>query len=366
MEGDVREILRRDEEVVLRRVRDPVGCRRSPDDEIRRRVPVDRPVPEIRLRDIARRIDRKDICLIDIVPGCRIEVTGVCLLLSESWGNRMRFPRLDGFAVIPRRADDIRVLARPPWWTPGRLLIVIGSLLAALVVIVIWNRLLQKMVARSQRKVLRTEIAKAEADLRTDERTRLAAELHDFIAQILTGVGFQIDAAAKVLPKDRDACAGFLDVAKRTLLSCREELRRCLWDLRGNSLGEKDFADALRKTLQPQSEGADVTVDVTVPRQRLSDATAHAILCIVRELTVNAIRHGHARRVIVTGREEDGALRFAVRDDGCGFDPERRVGPAQGHFGLQGIHERIERLHGKLEIKSAVGAGTTVTVEIRQ
>ena len=64
-----------------------------------------------------------------------------------------------------------------------------------------------------------------------DERTRLAVDIHDSLSQTLTGVSFQIDAAEKTVGADDAAARGFLVVARQTLVSCREELRRCLWDL---------------------------------------------------------------------------------------------------------------------------------------
>ena len=97
---------------------------------------------------------------------------------------------------------------------------------------------------------------------------------------------------------------------------------------------------------------------------QLTDTTAHAVLNIARELTVNAVRHGHALRVRIAGEVKDGRVRFSVRDDGCGFDPSHAPGPSEGHFGLQGVKERINRLGGTLHIECAPGRGTEVTVEI--
>ena len=60
----------------------------------------------------------------------------------------------------------------------------------------------------------------------------------------------------------------------------------------------------------------------------------------------------------------DSSVRFSVRDDGSGFDPDVHPGPSQGHFGLQGVKERVNRLGGKLEIESVPGKGTHVKVEL--
>ena len=99
-----------------------------------------------------------------------------------------------------------------------------------------------------------------------------------------------------------------------------------------------------------------------VPRARFTDNTTHNLLRIVRELVANAIRHGRAKTVRIAGEEHDGTIRFSVRDDGCGFDPETAPGPAQGHFGLRGIRERLNALNGTLTVESAPGQGTKATV----
>lgn len=305
-----------------------------------------------------------DGSILDIPNGSEIEVTGVCVMESDLYHPAAPFPKIHRFNVVLRSADDIRILSHPPWWTIGRAMAVIGSLIVVLVGILIWNRALSRMVERKGRQLLKSEILKVESDLRTDERTRLAVELHDNIAQTLTGVAFQIDAAEKTLPQNRDATARFLDVAKRTLLSCREELRRCLWDLRNHAIENPNFSTAIEQTLKPYAEQSKITVRFNVPRSALSDTTAHAVLCIIRELTVNAIRHGNATAVKVAGNREDGHILFSVRDNGGGFDPDNRPGPAQGHFGIQGIRERVTRLHGTIRIESSPGHGCKTTIEI--
>jgi signal transduction histidine kinase len=299
-----------------------------------------------------------------ISPGSKVEVTGVCLINTANWNPHDPFPRINGFTLVPRSPADLRLLSSPSWWTAGRLLVLVAVLVLALVAIVVWNRTLHRLVDRRSRQLFKTEIAKAEADLRVNERTRLAVNLHDSISQTLTGVSFQIDAARKTLPAHAEKAAGFLAIAIRTLQSCREELRRCLWDLRSNTLEADDFTEAVKRTVRPGAGDAVVSVRFNVRRALLSDTTAHAVLNIVRELTVNAVRHGHARHVRVAGEQKGGTVRFSVSDDGCGFVPSTCPGPNEGHFGLQGIRERINRLGGKIEITSEMGRGTKVTVEI--
>ena len=296
--------------------------------------------------------------------GSILEATGICYMETDSWKPNAPLPRIKGFTIIVRSPEDVRVLARPPWWTPTRLLVVIGSLLAALLGILVWNRILNRLVERRSRQLFREQVAHAGDKLKVGERTRLAVELHDSLSQTLTGVSFQIDAAERARTKDPSRIAKHLAIAKRTLTSCREELRNCLWDLRNNALEDADAADAIRRTIEPHIAEAAATIDFDVPRAKLSDNTFHAVLCIIRELAVNAVRHGAAQHIAIRGELADGHLACSVTDDGTGFDPGNRPGMDEGHFGLLGISERINTLGGTLQIDSAKGHGATVRFTI--
>ena len=105
---------------------------------------------------------------------------------------------------------------------------------------------------------------------------------------------------------------------------------------------------AILSTIHPITDGADVCVRFNVPRNRISDTTAHAILRIIRELTANAVRHGRASRVIITGEFADGQLLISVNDNGCGFNPASCPCSSTGHFGLDGIRERIDKFNGSI------------------
>ena len=85
----------------------------------------------------------------------------------------------------------------------------------------------------------------------------------------------------------------------------------------------------------------------------------------MRELASNAIRHGHANEIRVAGGLDGDMLRFSVCDDGTGFDPERRPGVLEGHFGLKGIEERVSFFNGEMKIESSPGQGTRVAINLK-
>ena len=287
----------------------------------------------------------------EIEKGCRVRVTGTCVLDSENWTTLSTGARLGGIRVVMDRPDDFEILSHPPWWTPGRLSAVVAVLLLVLAGSLVWNRMLHRLSERRGRELFRERTASALAELKASERTRLAAEIHDSISQILTGASMQLDA-------------GETGAAKRILASCRRELRCCLWDLRSRALDASDFQKAVRETLAPHLGGTAATIDFDIPSAKMSEALRHAALSIMREATVNAVRHGHAQTIAISGELSGRRLSFSIVDDGRGFDPDKAKGSADGHFGLLGMRERAKAFNGSVSITSAPGDGTEISVTL--
>ena len=296
--------------------------------------------------------------------GARLAITGTCIINFENWRPRVSLPQVRGFFIVPRTAADIRVIARPPWWTPRRLLSAIGILLVLLVGIIIWNRALQILATRKGRELLREQIGHVKAELKTAERTRLAIELHDSIAQNLTGVSMEIESALRSQEEGLGTVVGHIAVADKALKSCRIELRNTLWDLRNLSLEERDLNKAIERALLPHVKGITLHVRFNCLRSKLTDNTVHDVLRIIRELAINGIRHGGASAIRIAGSIDGKRLLFSVRDNGCGFDPNACPGVDEGHFGLQGLRERLGALDGALSFTSAPGQGTRADVSL--
>lgn len=300
----------------------------------------------------------------ELEPGCRVEISGVCELDTDAWSPDTVFPSITGFTLVMRAPEDMRITARPPWWTTDRLLSAIAVLFAAIFAILAWNVMLRRVSERRGRELAAEQMAHVEAKLKFYERTRLAVELHDALSQNLAGISFEIDAAERLSLSDGPGTRRHLSIASKSLDSCRAELKNCIWDLRSSALEDADMDTAIRRTLAPHVDDGVLSVRFNVPRDRFTDASAHAVLCIIRELVLNAIRHGGATRVLVAGSIEGGRLLFSVRDNGSGFDPESAPGPREGHNGLLGIQERVESFDGDFTIESAPGKGTKATVSI--
>lgn len=298
-------------------------------------------------------------------PGCDVAVTGTFVLLTEDWNSDVTFPRISDCLLVPWSVADIVVVRRPSWWTPARLFALLGAVSLILVAIVIWNLLLRRLVDRRGRELAAETVARTESELKVYERTRLATELHDSLAQILTGIAFKLETVDRLAETNPTAMRSHLGIAIRSLQACRDDLRNCLWDLRNHALEIPDMDKAIRRTLEQHLEGTELLVRFNISRELLSDNTTHEILCIIRELVLNAIRHGHATEVRVAGAIEDETLRFSVSDNGCGFDPDNCPGMREGHYGLQGVRERAAHLDGEFTIRTNGTSGMKAVVSIK-
>ncbi|WP_327675429.1 sensor histidine kinase [Kitasatospora sp. NBC_00458] len=198
-----------------------------------------------------------------------------------------------------------------------------------------------------------------------DERRRLAAEIHDTIAQGLAGIVTQLQAAA-----DSAAPATARDHVERAAALARQSLgeaRRSVRNLGPAPLQHDALPGALEGVVAHWSESTGVRAEFTVtgtvePMHHESEA---ALLRIAQEALANVGRHAHATRTGVTLSYFDDEVSLDVRDDGRGFDPLRPpVRGATGGFGLAGMRARAERVAGAVEIESEPGTGTAVSARV--
>ncbi|MBR3820778.1 MAG: sensor histidine kinase, partial [Kiritimatiellae bacterium] len=296
-------------------------------------------------------------------PGCKARISGTCIVKTDSWHPNEPLPRIQEVILVVRNASDIEILEPPPWWTPQRFAILISALFATLMAFLLWNVLLRRLAEKRGRELMQSKLSQVETELKVQERTRIAVELHDTIAQNLTGVSLEIDSAEQLATKNPEGMMQHLGMAARTLQSCRNELRNCLWDLRSRALEEANLNEAIRRAIAPQISNVELSIRFNVQRKHLTDDTAHVLMRIIRELVLNAVRHGEASSVKIAGSLENGdTLLFSVSDDGCGFDPQTRPGVAQGHFGLQGVRERVNQFDGEMNIESTPGKGSRISI----
>jgi signal transduction histidine kinase len=223
--------------------------------------------------------------------------------------------------------------------------------------------LIGKITAITGPAALRLEAALLFDEVRslatTEERQRLAREIHDGVAQELVMVGYGIDNAIAALP-DSDAAAEELRILRAEVTRVITELRLSLFELRsevdrygGLTAAIADYARAVAA-----SAGFRVHLSLDESTARLPAAIEAELLRIAQEAITNARKHAGAENLWVTCAVDPPFAQVEISDDGGGIGDQR----PDGHYGLAIMAERAERIRGRLEITPRVPSGTTVAV----
>lgn len=198
-----------------------------------------------------------------------------------------------------------------------------------------------------------------------DERRRLAAEIHDTIAQGLTGIIAQLQVVTNT--PDRTLAREHVDRAMKLARHSLGEARRSVQNLAPVALESDDLPEALKKTVADWAERTGVHAEFTVtgPAEQLHAELAATLLRIAQEALSNASRHARASRAGVTLTFLGDEVILDIRDDGEGFDPLAvRERNGTGGFGLDGMRARAERVAGTLTVESEPGHGTAVSARV--
>jgi signal transduction histidine kinase len=202
-----------------------------------------------------------------------------------------------------------------------------------------------------------------------EERQRLARELHDSVSQALYGIGLGTRTAQALLARGpvpaplqealAEPLAYVLSLADAGLV----EMRALIFELRPDSLEKEGLVAALSK--QAAALRARHKLEVRTdfcPEPALPFEVKEALYRIAQEALNNVVKHAQASQVMLQLQDRKGEIVLQVRDDGVGFDPDDAY---LGHLGLHSMRERAAQLGSTLEIKSAPGQGTVVTVRVR-
>ncbi|HVJ46589.1 MAG TPA: sensor histidine kinase, partial [Luteolibacter sp.] len=256
-----------------------------------------------------------------------------------------------------RTAGDIVVISKPSWWNTRKLSIALGIVAGAGLLVLIWAALLQRQIA-GQMKVIESKVQR---EAMIEERQRIAREFHDTLEQELAGLSLRLDAAS---PRVTDEKARtLLDQLRHLLFRLQTETRDFVWDLRDESQHSAPLETSLEKLLDHLQTTTSIPIRF-VPEDNLPAIPAlaqHHLLRISREAVNNAIKYSGAEAIRVSLDRLPDAIRLRVQDDGAGFNLAERSN-ASGHFGLQGMKERVRKLGAQLDLHSAPGEGTRVEV----
>jgi signal transduction histidine kinase len=208
------------------------------------------------------------------------------------------------------------------------------------------------------------EMATMSATAREQEKSRIARELHDELAQSLTALRMDV-AWLGQRGAGADATSAAKLAAMETMLDRMvAATRRIAADLRPLMLDDLGLVPAAQWLVENFKErhGIACDIDIAPPDLELQDPQATAVFRIMQESLVNVARHAAASRVDITLSRANGEIRLRVSDDGRGFDLADPRKP--NSFGLVGLRERAHLVDGRITIDSAPGRGTTIDVRI--
>jgi len=198
-----------------------------------------------------------------------------------------------------------------------------------------------------------------------EERGRMAREIHDTIAQGLTGIITQLEAAdqARERRDDRDR---YLAHAQRLARESLAEARRSVEASMPGALETGSMSAAIRQVADSWSEVAGIPVDVTVTGEvmDLHPEIQLALLRTAQEALANVGRHAAATRAGLTLSFMGDVVALDVRDDGVGFTVPAPGAPGSAGFGLTAMRQRVARVAGSLVIESEPGVGTAISARV--
>ena len=294
--------------------------------------------------------------------GSKLKLTGVFSALN---GGRSASRYVDSFELLLDSPTNVQVIARPPWWTLGRLLAVVGALIIGLMLTLIWISSLRRQVDRRTVQLHREISQREQAEkLRAieQERSRIARDLHDDLGSELT----EINMTAAMVPGliiGADAALERLRHIVEKSSSMISSLDGVVWVINAKNDKLASLIEYLASYTEEFLAKAQIACRVELPdfyADRLIDAEIrHDVLLAVRETLNNAVRHGHPSEVLLQFKVLDNNLEITINDNGCGFDPNQPRGNGVGN-----LQQRMKKYDGSCIIQSTSGSGTSVILKL--
>lgn len=216
---------------------------------------------------------------------------------------------------------------------------------------------------QSAHEQLQAYADQAEALAIANERTRLARDLHDSIAQTLYGLTLQAEVANRKLTAGQtEAVQAHLQEIREDAQQTLQETRLLIFELRPPILANQGLAAALRTRLQAVEARSGLAIHLDLQADGdLPPQVETGLYRVAQEALNNVAKHAAADALHVRLTQTADGVTLAIRDDGVGFDKDL-VGA--GSLGLQGMRERVQQMNGRITIDSAPRQGTEITVEV--
>jgi nitrate/nitrite-specific signal transduction histidine kinase len=202
----------------------------------------------------------------------------------------------------------------------------------------------------------------------TEERERIAREMHDSLAQVLGYVNSKAQALTVLLESGKTGdAARQLDQMASAARAAYADVREGILSLRTSLDDNRGFIDTLRDYLQfwENQSGVHPKLFIDLTREhRLTDLAEVQLLRIVQEALSNVRKHAHANRVTISVWDEPGFMMTRVQDDGRGIAPNVRPVFGVPQFGMSTMRERAEAVGGTIKVDSQVNEGTAITIRL--
>ena len=220
----------------------------------------------------------------------------------------------------------------------------------------------QELLAANQQ--LRHYAATLEQLAVTQERNRMARELHDTLAHTLSGLAVQLEAVRSLWQSAPERSYAMLEDSLQTARSGLTESRHAIQALRAGPLDDLGLILALRNLAENAAgrAGAALTLELPASLEKLSPDVEQSLFRVAQEALENIVRHAEAKSITVRLEQAAKSLVLSISDDGQGFDPAKVE--MHSHLGLKGLRERVELFGGNLQINSQPGRGTTIRLEL--
>ena len=199
-----------------------------------------------------------------------------------------------------------------------------------------------------------------------DERSRLAREMHDTLIQGCTSVSALLEGVASQQTKNHELQEDLLRHARAQVRTTIDEARHAVWDLRHEESTALELSTSMKAIAAQTTMEFGVAVHCAVEGEVFSvpAVVSRELLMVVREAVYNSVLHGNARQIDIQVRYEPEQLALAVVDDGVGFDVAKP--PVEGHYGITGMRERMQRVGGVFGLRSAPHSGTRVELAVER
>jgi len=196
------------------------------------------------------------------------------------------------------------------------------------------------------------------------ERTRLAREMHDTLIQGCASVSAMLEAAGVCEREDHESRVHMIDYANTQIRSIMDEAREAVWDLRKGEGAAKDLCTCITQMSERFSREYSIEIDCRAEGEpfRIGQQATHELTMVAREGLLNSVLHGNPKEIRTILSFSARTLDLRISDDGKGFDPSSTA--TEGHYGLQGVRERVHRFGGDVQIESKVNCGTQLSVSV--